>query len=778
MDKAGGKLPSIKPGGKKGGDGGGGGGKKGGKKKEPLNLFPTQSVLDYHDPVVEANPEDMRNGEFDATELYFNPSQSKGECSLTIGFRCTCKLVCGDTITIRLGSFKGGKAQVFALESRPNEDFENMLKDMHEKSRAKQTSPELRFQAYYSGDAPPKGIPPQSIILRCRFAVEENMRVVFGVPESVRICLPEKLAANSTKIKIEGVVKHAQGGKIARSAFKVTDEVKKKRPIDVEIAELEELLDFYAGGRRLKKKKRKGSAGADGEGGDGEAAAEGEEGNEDGESSASDEDAYEDDEDDPDAPEAIDMAIVQEIGLAEVDQISENAHHRRQLSMGLRWVVESSVFHSYEASCQFAARTLNEAYERAKRGADELFLHREIAANFGVKLSQVLVLEDCLNTIHGAYYPGHSRAAIMVMRLYTMEAHDLGHLFGVLKAPCAYREIHSAIRSKNAELLNKWAFFVLALSTTPMNLREYTFSRQVNPPPLYVGLKDLPHDELVRMSKLRPDDFYMTTNFYNCVANVNIEDDEFSPPDTGVLLELRGVLNAVEIGDCSHYPADAEWLLPMFTSFSVAGVENHPTKNHLIKIILDFKGSFGGLSDLRLPPAATEDRNRFKMAVSISGTGGISLALRKMAQTTARIVKCIGVNLRLRECRLREPAAAALLHAKYLQQYASQTRQSRAAQNINEGLVKWFYAPINTAPDGTRSVGGWLAMKHDLSVEVEVRYLMRTRALKAFEISKPNGGPVFCTGNFDAKEIALDGNPAAFRREVGKTTEYPYDPFM
>ena len=69
---------------------------------------------------------------------------------------------------------------------------------------------------------------------------------MLGIPESAMISLPEKLAANSPKLKIEGTIAHADGGgKIGKASIMECTEIK-KRPVEEEIFELDAIEKGFA----------------------------------------------------------------------------------------------------------------------------------------------------------------------------------------------------------------------------------------------------------------------------------------------------------------------------------------------------------------------------------------------------------------------------------------------------------------------------------------------------------------------------------------------------
>eukprot|EP00658_Telonema_sp_P-2_P075746 TRINITY_DN65465_c0_g1_i1.p1 TRINITY_DN65465_c0_g1~~TRINITY_DN65465_c0_g1_i1.p1 ORF type:complete len:105 (+),score=10.95 TRINITY_DN65465_c0_g1_i1:129-443(+) len=102
----------------------------------------------------------------------------------------------------------------------------------------------------------------------------------------------------------------------------------------------------------------------------------------------------------------------------------------------------------------------------------------------------------------------------MVLRLYTMESHDLVHLLNLSSPPCIHREIHSAMRSQNPAMLKKWVQFIAVLSSCTSKLTHIQPDRL---PTLYTGIKDLPAEELSRLMQLKKGDWYVTSDFLSLI---------------------------------------------------------------------------------------------------------------------------------------------------------------------------------------------------------------------------------------------------------------------
>lgn len=624
-------------------------------KKVPFNPFVSKAKARNLDAPDEVIPEDVKLGEFRDTALLFAPGIGKVETSITIKFRCTTRIVRGDSITIRLPGFKG-QAMVFQLENRPHPEGKTFSDS---------------FQAYWSGEEQPKGAaPPQVIILQCQKAIDENTLVVLGVPEATQIQLPEKLAANSSKLKFEGVIKHAEGGKIPKAAVMESTEVK-KRPVEEEIAELENLV-----------KDIKASS-----------------------SSIGDED----------------VEIAQSISREEADQIWEAARESCDLHIGMQWRIEVAAHRSYDDIAVLAKTITENSYSISKKRIS-LALHREIATNLGVKVASVIVLEDALNTFHGSFYPELSRAAVLALRLYTMEANDIVRVFGLLSATCIHREISSAIRSVNAEGLAKWASFISVLMTTTGKLTN------VDPeviPTLYRGVKELPPDQLQATLSLKKDQPYFFPGFTTLSPFAKYTEEGYVCPDNGVLFEVQGVVEALEIGDLSQYPEDLEWLLPLFSSFTVVSVEVQPERNHLTRVVLQMCGSLAGpLRDGQFPEA---DRSLATVVVK-----KIRSDVEAMGVRSQLIAKLVHANQKLNERKALHPQF--LLHHQYLSYFADTKRSSVAKGVVEDVTVRWQQCTADAAMggDGVMRPATWENINKKQAILVEQYFLRRTRSQKLF----------------------------------------------
>lgn len=625
-------------------------------KKVPFNAFVCKAKARNLDPPDEVIPEDVKLGEFRDTTLIFAPAVGKVESNITIKFRCTTRIVRGDNITIRLPGFKGGP-MVFQLENKPHPEGKTFADC---------------FQAYWSGEEQPKGAAaPQVIILQCQKAIDENTLVVLGVPETVQIQLPEKLGANSSKLKIEGVIKHAEGGKIAKAAFMESSEIK-KRPVEEEIAELENLVKDI---RSMS-------------------------------SSINEED----------------VEIASSVSREEADQIWEAARETCDLHIGMQWKIEVAAYRHYDEIAVLAKTITENSYAVSKKRIS-LALHREIAANLGVKIGAVIVLEDALYTFHASFYPELTRAAVLALRLYTMESNDILRVFGQLSAPCIHREISSAIRSLNTDGLTKWASFISVLMTTTSKLTN------VDPeaiPVLYRGVKELPPDQLQHILSLKKDQPYFFPGYTTLTPIARYTEEGYVCPDNGVIFEVQGVVEALEIGDLSQYPEDVEWLLPLCSSFTVVSVEVQPERNHLTRVVLQMAGSLAGpLRDAQFPEA---DRSLASVVVK-----KVRSDVDAMSTRSSIIAKLIHAGLKLNERKALHPQF--LLHHQYLTYFADTKRSSVAKGVIEDVTVRWQQCTADAAMggDGVMRPATWENINKKQATLLEQYFLRRTRALKQFQ---------------------------------------------
>eukprot|EP00656_Telonema_subtile_P056649 TRINITY_DN9107_c0_g1_i1.p1 TRINITY_DN9107_c0_g1~~TRINITY_DN9107_c0_g1_i1.p1 ORF type:complete len:324 (-),score=36.96 TRINITY_DN9107_c0_g1_i1:94-1065(-) len=314
---------------------------------------------------------------------------------------------------------------------------------------------------------------------------------------------------------------------------------------------------------------------------------------------------------------------------------------------------------------------------------------------------------------------------------------------------------------------------------------------------LYTGIKDLPAEELSRLMQLKKGDWYVTGDFLPCstaasdtqisqilnmsggslvaapsAVSVNPALSfngsalaaalNYTVPDNAVMFEIKKVIDGVEIGDCSQYPQDKMWLLPMMSSFTVHSVQSLPDKNNLLKVVLEMRGSLGSmLRDERFPEQERTETvtSFFKRAKAIA---------ESTAQKTAAIAKCIHATLRLEERKLHHPHH--LMRAKYLEQFAETKRQSQAKQQIESGVCRWSVCTQEqqSMPDGTIKAAIWENLHVKYSIPVEVCFLKRTRVLQQFQISET------VSVDFIGCIVDYGKGPQAIKRLVGKVVVHPF----
>lgn len=598
-----------------------------GKKKVQVNPFERRSRCRSADGADMVRDEEANEGQLADTSLSFTPTAGKMEAALTIQFKANIKISRGDTVLIRLSGFKGGHSGIFALEHRDhpeNKDFRDC------------------FHAYWCTDTAPKGTPPPaSITLQCRKSIEAETLVIIGVPESVRIQIPEKLPMSSQKVKIEANLRHnnTNNGKIPKMPMTLTTDVPKKRALDDVIKEVSDLLQKHF------------------------------------ETSQFDDDEQQ-------------LAI--EVTSAELDQIWEAARETSELKLGIVFeMLDTTVFKNY-ATIAPLVKTVADTYLSASKKRALLALEKELATNLGVKVGCVVALEDALFTIHASRYPELTRGAILALRLFTCEAHDLARIFaacGVNSPSCIYREINSALRCGDAELVAKWTHTIAALSTCCSKLTHIPSDLI---PVLYRGVKELPADAITHIATLRKDSFYVFPGFTTWTTSATpvkpAHDEQFATaPDSAVLFEVHGPVDGIELNDISQYPQDNKWMLPMFSSFSVVSVESLPAdRNNMLHVALRMTGSLGGaLRDDRFP----ED-HRSVAAITIKKSKTDSMLQAEKAQWLA---KAIYANYKLNALKRLHPQHAQTVH--FLDKYAEVHRGSLARAAVEESTsnsgVKW-----------------------------------------------------------------------------------------
>lgn len=476
----------------------------------------------------------VHEGEIIDTAFTIIPAIPRAEVGLTIQFRCTVHIVEGDVITIHMPDFKGS-SKLFSLETRLHPDGLDMARS---------------FQAYWSGDEKRpgrgrNGVPQkQLLLLRCIRQVEENTLVLIGVPHSAMLISPEKLALNSTKIRIEARLMHSEGGRIAKQPFLSCTELRKKTLLE-EIEIYSQQMNLLVTGAGLSREMR---------------------------------------------------YIKEEMSAEEVYQVAEAVETRCPFQTDMVFPIAMDLYHVYEDAGGFVKIVMENMVKFVKEH-DPLALHKEVAHNWDVKVGAVVILEEVLAVKYAGFYPKLSRLGILAAHLLLLTPNDVVHLFPGLSNPpkySIYHELISAFRmrsligssmdayglpSRSEAIIEKWKGFISILFTAtegvddaedngsqvpftesprmktnspPLDSREdgngldkgnslngggrgggggghhVTFCTHERdtperpprknpymfpPPPLFVGLKDLPASELQYIRELDAGSGYMFPNF-------------------------------------------------------------------------------------------------------------------------------------------------------------------------------------------------------------------------------------------------------------------------
>lgn len=668
-------------------------------KKVPFNPFKSRTRARSAEPPGQLKEEDAGIGEFRDTQVSFAPVLPKADAAITITFRCTVRLVRGDIITIKLAGFKGAIATTFSLEQRPhpeNRDFRDS------------------FHGYWAGEAPPKGGPgAQTVTLLVRKPIEQNALVIIGIPDAVHISLPEKLGLNSAKLKIDGIVRHSNGpgpnGKIPKAPIAACPELKKKPgTADDDLAQLEAQVKAITEDQQLQL-----------------------------------------DEDE--------LQAAFDTSLSEADHIWEAARDLSELKLGLNFRIDPTVFGSY---APFAAinEMIIESYKAATKKRSPLALHKELATNLGVQVGLIVILEDVFYMLHGGKYPELSRGAVLVLRLWTCEPHDICRLLCVPTAPSIQREIMSALRALNAEVVGNWAIYLGTLMTCCGKL---THLSQDLIPPLFRGQKDLTPEATQHLLSLKKDSWYVFPSFTHLIPEARFNDENASIPDNAVVFEVHKAVEAIELGDISQYPQDGEWMLPMFSSFSVVSVEQLPEKNNVVHVVLLMRGSLAGpLRDDQFPE---NDRSLIGAVIKNAKSTAALSSMHSHA-----VAKLIYANLRSRDLKAVHPDH--VVHMQYLDKFADVKRASVARQQVEEGVIRWqacVDAYVAGGDPFNPRAATWESVVKKHATTIEALFLKRTRAMKQFTA---DGVTV------DFQEFVADFGKGQkrIRRLVGKNPTHPY----
>lgn len=716
-------------------------------------------------------------GDFTDTGITISPALPRTEVGLSIQFRCSVNIVEGDVIVIHLPNFKGN-SRVLSLEMRPHPDKINLAQ---------------HFQAYWSGDEKLKGrgkngVPAkQQLLLRCIRRVEEQTMVLVGVPHGACIVSPDKLALNSTKIRIEGRVKNAENGRIPKMPFASCTEIKKKTLIE-EIEAYSKSISGVVEGAGLSKEMR---------------------------------------------------FVGEELCAEEVDQIADSIEGRRPFKSDLKFFIGIEAFHAYEDAGGFV-KEIMEGTVRFLKERDPLAVHKEVARNWNVKIGAVVILEDLVACKYAGFYPKLSRLGILVVYLLMMTPGDVMRTFpGLTTAPkmsiyqeliCAYRmrsligssSDPTALPSRSEEILKKWNSVVAILLTAttlvdeadPLHHEEDVASKGATqrqatvtfaeadlqggapavqspymcpPPLLYVGLKDLPSGELQYLKSLAPGDLYMFPNFVvareeykpleelaareaaiahaeslaaapqtpqskkkakkgkksnspaataSSLATARTEiaaefESHFSIPDNAIVFKIRKTVECLEMTDISASPANREWLLPFSSSFRVVSVTVEEELNDLVHVVLDMQGSLSGvLQDECIP-----DGDR---AVARMVTNKVLQETEKAEGVTPAIALITYYNIKLSMLRRLHPPT--LLREQYLTHFRENKRASEAKQAIESGKVVWevCVSPAQQLEEGVIKPSSWESMPRRYALIVE--NLFRTRSKQKFVWNEVPGG--------------------------------------
>ncbi|KEG13271.1 hypothetical protein DQ04_01111080 [Trypanosoma grayi] len=640
-----------------------------GKKKGPVDVFArlAGSASLRADAVGTVEQLEVLPAELVDTALTVIPAIPRVEVSLNLQFRCSVPLIEGDVIQVSMPGFRG-KASAFTPEN-------TLMQSM---------APQRLFRGYWSGDGAKKGKGPakQVLLLKCVHRIDAQYLVMLTIPRSLGLIGPDKLALNSSKIKISGTVAHAEGGKIPKVALLSTSEVR-KRPVVDEIKEYRAVM-----------------VASDQTGG----------------------------------LEEADAHMAEELSIMEVDQLWEAAHDRCPYPIGLQWHIAVSAFRLYESYGPLLKVIVESAITCVKR-RQPCGLHHEIARNLGVKAGAVLVFQDALNMLYGALYPELPSTVLLAVRLFTMEPIDIARTFMISDLPplSLAQEIHSCFRTGNTEGLTKWAYTVstLLLIAGASSSSQEMLSQPPPMPVLYYGIKELPQEELHYIREMEEDEWYMLPCFSLVRPNVNWMDEEvFQVPDSAVLFEIHGAVDALEACDVSMYPYDREWLLPLCSSFRVRSVKVYDDRNSLTHVVLDMHGCLhGAMKDTLIPE---EDRTVATVVVK---------KLRSEAEKSAFRARYVAehayLNVKLNERLRLHPQT--LLRAQYVDHYFEVKRLSQAKTTVEEGIVNWQVctSPVQTIDpvEGVIKHAVWESMPLKFALVAEQSFLARTREKKVFEVS-------------------------------------------
>lgn len=652
-----------------------------GPKKQVYTPFVTRTRCRSVSGPAGLGPDESQQpeSEFREVALNYGPPIGKMEAGpIEVSFRCTCKLIRGDTITLRLAGFKGQTPTLFTVDPKPGLT-DNKLDGSF-------------FHGYWGGETAIKGgPPPNAITLQVRREIEANTLVSIVVPESVHIILPEKLPASSQKLKIEGAVKHATSGKIPKAPITSFIELKKKKILDIEqdfqdmLARVKE-LEMIAGGE-----------------------------------------------------ECEELQHARDILLPEAEQMWEEVRNVSDLRWGIQWRFETSICHSIDDLLPIM-KSIPQNYLDVAKKKTPLAFQRELAQNLGCKVSLIILLEDILYSLYGHFYQAEvsssanlslKRSAILALRLWTCESHDICRILSLTAAPCIRREIHSAVRTQNQDELLKWAHFLGVMMTTCNTLGDLNLV-----PPLYRAVKELPQQEFDHIKALKKDQIFMFANFTEWSTEPPVlesadSDVIVSLPENAVLFECEGAMDGVELVEISQYPGDREFLLPLFTMFLVEEVDASPDRN-LIVVKLKVRGALVGRM---FDTSFTQEHEQLRMVAK----GAVTRAKTNCSnEQSHHLAKLIYANLKLNQVKERHPEHC--VHILYLEKYADAARSSWAKQVVDNGTIRWMCANPPEA-EGSLDKANWEKLAPKTMYSLEETFLKRTRTMKQFQVQG--------IGNFD-----------------------------
>jgi hypothetical protein len=814
--------------------------------------------------------------EFTASELTIVPPLPRTEVALTLRCRVTVALTEGDVIYVHLPKFNGPPAQQFGLQST------SAIADVRN-SGGEVINTATYFRAFWSGTTPKvtsavhmvefkrgkkDGAPPkQVLLLQCLRDVAANALLVFSVPRALGIVSPDKLPANSSKLKLEGPqIYMAEGHRIPKQIILASSEIRKQTVVE-ELGMYDHCIAQVTRDCGL---------------------------------------------------QADDRQLCEQLSVEEIDQLWQAAQYRCRFPVPMAWTVAQEISVTYEEAGGFVKRIVQNAITAVKH-FDPLAVHKEVARNWGVKAAAVVMLDDFLSAQWGGLYPGIPRISLFAACLLKMEPVDVGRAFvevqqlprrtiiedlmsafrmrATLDAPSTAAAADSVAAlstasvageggdkaetealmaeilakggsaSRCAAVLDKWAALLTALlpaslvvgsgadeqhssssaedgtvynspnegppradahaaaedddashfsaagararpashrrstgGTMAMNSRvggggAVAVLRQ--PPTLYLGFRDVPAETQRSLRELQCGEWFVlpflavarqslpyvavtpsslaaaaartsTTqngNGDHAALHTGLGEGEETAGDDGdaalafipenaVVVELRHVVEALELADIILSPYNGGWLLPLATSCRVVAVEED--QHEVLHIVVDMVGSLvGQVSDSYLPQS---DRG---VATVI-----LSKYLSKTEQTDFYVSSfslLAALYARRNERRRLHPPT--LIRAKYLSHYNAAKRASAAKYNVEETeRVEWQVRTHDAVllDEGVVKPAVWEPIQMKYMLTVEQFFLGHSRTLQKLEEG---------TLSVDLEAFTIDyggKGPRALRRVVEK----------